>query len=514
MLQEVIERYGGVEVTPMDVYREMFNLGENEIQRAGEGAGGFKANPIAYWKNNNESKGHFRIMLDDTFEETLRELQEADFSILNGVTYFGRKNLQAHASKMYAMIFDIDGVNDVTLNRLLHGMFVKEYDIYPLANYIVLSGHGIHLYYIFETPVPLFPNIKLQLKDLKYALTNKLWNMYTSTEENKQYQVINQGFRVIGGKTKAGSDSDVTRAFRLNPHPVSLGYLNRFVEEVNRFDETKLFKESKLTLPQAQQKYPEWYEKVVLNKDRTPKKWDIAGKVNGKNPYALYDWWIEQIKKGAAYGHRYFDIMCLAIYAVKCDVPEEKLWDDAEALVPVLNDIKPEEPFTQADVDSALECYDYRYCTFPIKDIEKISAIPIPRNKRNGRKQVAHLARMRAVQSIDYPEGEWRNKNGAPTAETKVAEWRRLHPEGKKADCNRDTGLDPKTIRKWWDAAEPKQPDLLEQTLQEFLYPEPTRKIKTQKHAPRPMTEAEMEAYNRAIDGAEQISIDDVLKQE
>ena len=27
----------------------------------------------------------------------------------------------------------------------------------------------------------------------------------------------------------------------------------------------------------------------------------------------------------------------------------------------------------------------------------------------------------------------------------------REHPEGRKADCHRDTGLDPKTIRKWWD---------------------------------------------------------------
>lgn len=25
------------------------------------------------------------------------------------------------------------------------------------------------------------------------------------------------------------------------------------------------------------------------------------------------------------------------------------------------------------------------------------------------------------------------------------------HPDGSKADCHRDTGLDPKTIRKWWD---------------------------------------------------------------
>lgn len=29
--------------------------------------------------------------------------------------------------------------------------------------------------------------------------------------------------------------------------------------------------------------------------------------------------------------------------------------------------------------------------------------------------------------------------------------WREQHPEGRKADCHRDTGLDPKTIRKWWE---------------------------------------------------------------
>ena len=49
----------------------------------------------------------------------------------------------------------------------------------------------------------------------------------------------------------------------------------------------------------------------------------------------------------------------------------------------------------------------------------------------------------------------WREKNGRPigsgTAQRQVFEWRQRHPEGRKADCHRDTGLDPKTIRKWWD---------------------------------------------------------------
>ena len=79
--------------------------------------------------------------------------------------------------------------------------------------------------------------------------------------------------------------------------------------------------------------------------------------------------------------------MTLAIYAIKCDVPIEKLKADVSKLIPIFNDINPKEPFTIEDAESALECYDERYCTFPIKDIEKLASIRIERNKRNGERQ-------------------------------------------------------------------------------------------------------------------------------
>ena len=69
MLQDIIQEWGGVEVSPMDVYRDVFRLGENEIQKKDEAPGSFKANPIAYWKNNGDKSGHYRIMFEDTFED-------------------------------------------------------------------------------------------------------------------------------------------------------------------------------------------------------------------------------------------------------------------------------------------------------------------------------------------------------------------------------------------------------------------------------------------------------------
>ena len=217
-LESVIRDWGGQEVSAMEVYTGIFRLGNNLIQKQGEKAGNFKANPLGYWRNWSSDEGHFRVMLDDTFEDTLKELQDADFSILNGITYFGRRNSVSAASKMYAMIFDLDGVTDRSLYNFINASIKA--DVYPLPNYIALSGHGVHLYYVFEEPVSLYPNIKTQLKDLKYALTRKMWNRNTSTIEKPQYQGINQGFRVIGGKTKV--EGRRVRAFQMNTHPFSL----------------------------------------------------------------------------------------------------------------------------------------------------------------------------------------------------------------------------------------------------------------------------------------------------
>ena len=456
-LRDVILKWNGYEVSPMEVYTDVFKLGEGYIQKENEPSGQFKANPILYYREDGKEYGHYRILFEDTFEEVLKEAQECSgWSILNGITYFGRRNVQEHASKMYAMIFDLDGVTDETLNNFLNGAINGAvYNMYPIPNYVVLSGHGIHLYYVFEEPISLFPNLKLQLKELKYALTEKIWNMYTSTEKKKQFQGINQGFRVIGSKTKKDAAEPVVRAFRLNEHPFSLEKLCSFVQI--KVDLEKRFEESKYTLEDAKKKFPKWYKKVILENDKNRNVWDIAGKVHGDDPYALYHWWLRKIHEGTVYGHRYFGVMCLAIYASKCGVEFEKLKQDSEALIPFMNEMKPDMPFTKEDVESALECYDLKYCTFPRSDIEKISGIQIEPNKRKGLTQKEHLEEARAIRDVRIKRKgkiNWWEGNGRPigsgTAEQKVMEWQKAHPNGIKADCIKDTGLSKKTVYKWW----------------------------------------------------------------
>ena len=437
MLEDILKKWNAEEVSAMTVYSDMFRLGEGFLQTFNQEQRNFVANPLGYMKNAGAKNGNYRILFEDTFSDILKDLQKADFSIVNGISYFGRKNVQEHASKMFAMIFDIDGVTDTTLNNFFSGAFNAE--AYPIPNYLILSGHGIHLYYIFEEPISLFPYTKIQLKKLKYALIERMWNPYTSTIKQKQFQGINQGFRVIGGKTKI--DGITVRAFRVNEHPFTIEQLNNYVPEADKVDEILPYRESKITLEEAKKKYPEWYEKVILNGEKLKGHWTCKRD--------LYEWWKRQIKEGAVFHHRYFCTMCLAIYAIKSGVPYEELEKDALELIPFMNDLSPENPFTEVDVYSALECFDSKYVTFPIDEISKVSGIAIKKNRRNGRKQATHLRIARNTLLI-MNEETGKNLQGRHSKEKVVVSWQKNNPEGKKADCIKETGLSKPTVYKYW----------------------------------------------------------------
>lgn len=439
MLEDVLKDWGAYEVDAMEVYSDIFHLGEGYIQKRDAEVGNMKANPLGYWKNYDSNKGHYRVFFEDTFEDTLKELQEADFCIMNGISYFGRRNTQEKASKMYAMIFDLDGVTETKLNNFLSGSIKAE--AYPVPNYIALSGHGVHLYYVMDEPISLYPNIKLQLKAFKYALTDRMWNDFTSELKDRQYQGINQGFRCIGGKTKI--EGVRVRAFRLNTHPFTLGQLGEYILDEYKVDEEKIWKESRMTLAEAKKMYPEWYKSRIEDGDKTKGHWTCKRD--------LYDWWKRQIEKGASLHHRYFNIMCLAIYGIKSGISEEEVIADAEALIPFMNDIAPEEPFTKEDMLSALECYDSGYFTFPIDDIEKISGIDIPRNKRNYQKQAWHLEDIRAKKERMKKRGQsFKAPEGRPSKREAVELWRAHNMDKTKADCIRELGLSKPTVYKYW----------------------------------------------------------------
>lgn len=429
-----------------EVYEEVFHLGDGYLQLENEAPGKFKGNPVII--GHNDGRMHRKILFEDTFFDTLQEFQEMDWAFLSGCTYFGRVNSAENQNKLFALIFDVDAVTDTTLNNFLSGAIRG--GIYPIPNFIVESGHGIHLYYVLEEPLSLFPHIKNQVKNLKYYLTRRMWNRYTSEIEDPQYQGINQAFRVVGGKTKEDTPLTHTRAWRVRTAPFTIEELNEYAEKEYRVDTGQRFPETKYTLEEARQKFPDWYSRVIEGKGEK-KQW--------KAKEDLYNWWLDKLKGGnASYGHRYFAVMSLAIYAAKCGIYDrERVRQDAIELIPALTHANPDKPFTETDIDSALDCLDSRYTTFPRHDIEKLTAINIPPNKRNGREQSQHLQIARFARDLNYSEENgWRNNNGAPEKKRIVYEWRVKNPDGSKRQCARDTGLSRTTVIKWWGWEPPK----------------------------------------------------------
>lgn len=441
MLSDVIAEWGGVEETPMDLYADLFRLGDGLIQVEGEEPGRFKANPLIIGHSGGEGgRMHRKIMFEDTFAETLGEFQGMDWAFMSACTYFGRSNSAERQSKLCAFVFDIDGVEDPNLNNFFSGAIVG--GAYPVPQHVVLSGHGVHLYYVLEEPLDLYPNIKTQAKELKYALTRRLWNRYTSTIEDPQYQGINQAFRVPGSRTKPDAPIPLCAAYRVNRHPASIEELNEFVEEGSRVDVGRCYRETRMSADEAKEKYPDWYARVVEGGERG--QWVVKRD--------LYDWWLRKVRDGATYGHRYFCIMALAIYAAKCGIYDrDEVKAAAMGLVPYLDSLNPDHPFTEADVDSALECLDARYATFPRSDIARLTDIEIPPNKRNGRKQVVHLMGARAIQEInDRVNGtDWRTGNGRKPKRDMIRAYAAEHPGSSHSAIARALGVSRPTVIKW-----------------------------------------------------------------
>lgn len=451
MKDRVLIKSGFTEVTAIEMYTDIFKLGQHYIQTCNEPAGLFKTNPIAIVDDGHATRQV--IMFEDQFEERLNSFANYKAAYMSCLTYWGKRNLSDSQSKMYAMIFDLDGIGDKRLSHFIDGFHCG---IYPVPNYIVMSGSGIHIYYVFENPISLYPNTKQQLKELKYALTELIWNPDTSRIKVPQYQGINQSYRIPG--THAKKKGVIARAFRLGEHPTSIEYLNSFVPKEKQVQFSKLYPESTVTLEEAKSLWPDWYQRRILNEE--PKQ-------GWKTNRIVYDWWKNKIFQSAEYGHRYFCVMALAIYAIKCGVSYDELERDARAFKKLLNVIHSEDPFTEDDMNAALECYDQRYITFPREDISRLTGIDIPKNKRNHRTAWEHLqAETWEVDGaqIDNPckknrERAWSaareegritgRPKGSGTKQSIVVDYFQRNPSATIAQAHEDTNLSKTTIQKW-----------------------------------------------------------------
>ena len=384
----------------------------------------------------------YRHTLTDDLNVLDTIVERDNFCLMSPISYIGKSRMSEHARVLYALAIDLDGliVGKSDINAGIKTLFhqIETIERLPKPTYIISSGTGLHLYYVLDKPIILYPNVIKQLQIYKRELTRMIWQGYiTKFEDNVQYESLFQGFRVVGTITKNGERA---RAF-ITGDRVTMEYLNSFV--IDKYKAVEISYKSKMTLKEAQQKYPEWYQKRVI--EQKPKGTWTARR-------NLYDWWKIKVYQKAKVGHRYYCLMMLCVYAKKAGIQNQELEKDAFKMMLFLDTLTTSEDnsFGIKDTIKALEAYNDEYITYPINSIAKITDIPILKNKRNYRKQAIHMKIMSSTRDILYPNGEWREGNGRPSAKKIVQDWQVNNLEGRKVDCIRETGLSKKTVYKWW----------------------------------------------------------------
>ncbi len=449
------------EVEPKDFYREIFPVGSFE-KKGIQVKGGYNGIMVSVTSQKKEDGSPVvkRYLVTDDLEAIDRVCQTDDFCLMSPISYAGLNRTADHSRFLYAFAVDLDRLRikddePIGLQALWNNHIVNM-DRIPKPTFIVSSGTGLHLYYVLTDPVAMFKDTSRRLQNLKRDLTSLIWHdsiVDIESVKDIQQEGIYQGFRVPGTITKKG---DRARAFRTG-EKISIGELLRYTEGFRksreRLEEKQFVKKKDLTLAKAEELYPDWYERRIKNGE--PKgTWHISRNV--------YDWWKEEIRKGAVVGHRYYCLMILSIYARKCSmydpkhnpnpVTKEELERDAFELMNHMESLTNDEEnhFTTEDVLDSLEAFNEKWITYPRNSIEYRSGIRIKANKRNGRKQSDHIKLMNYVRDEINQNKDWRAGNGRKPKKEVVEDWILNHPDGKKSECIKETGLSKPTVYKYW----------------------------------------------------------------
>ena len=405
------------------------------------------------------------------------------FALINMCSYFGRTRYEKNSegkykrvstrvpSECFGLAIDLDYVKVKQLQRLFGKM---ECDLIPYPTYIVNSGAGLHLYYIFEKPIPLKDlQVQRYLGALKEMLTEIIWDNETSLCSMRQYTGIYQDMRVPGSWTKFGYKNKsrckyILRAYKVG-QKVDLMYLEEFVNKDNlpSIEEDGSSSKERLTLQECEIRYPKWYKRVVIDGELTRQLYT--------QNRGLFEWWkkiITQEKSVTGFetdkahvGNRFFCMRALFVMAKKCDLSFEEAYEEAKAIMPFMDSLakSESEAFTIEDVKDAAAYYEESYVKWSNKTLAKQTGIDVKlfitseaskrrhreivrENGKVGREQKEHLKRARHLRELATYENV-----GRPDKREMIRTWRESHPNGTKYACQKELGLSKNTIKKWWE---------------------------------------------------------------
>lgn len=103
-----------------------------------------------------------RYTVTDELNAVDEVVKTDDFCLISPLSYAGKQNTAKNARALYGIIIDLDHIRikgDTPQGLIDYWVgHVQNAERLPKPTAIVSSGTGVHLCYLLEKPIPLFPN--------------------------------------------------------------------------------------------------------------------------------------------------------------------------------------------------------------------------------------------------------------------------------------------------------------------------------------------------------------------
>jgi hypothetical protein len=376
--------------------------------------------PVVVIDESDEDTKHVVQM---SVAEAVEQAEHRNDMLLGGSVYFKAFISKVTAKEIRAFIVDMDNVYAGTLLSALRAEWrTANAEEIPMPTYIVNSGTGLHLYYVLDTPLPCLRRNAEMIDQLyrRLAVLNTTKRVYLV----RQVQWFGQDFRIAGGLNKYNWTNTIYQVGgRWNAVALGNAVGLKNVEFAQCGDPPKKPPREKLS------------------------KGRVLAREGWRTNRAFYDYTLRTCREKTKEGNRYMSMCALTVIAWKCNVPVDEVEQDLLSLIPDYNKnatrkIKPRE------VKSALKMYNEKAMLTQRERLQDWIGWEYKPIKRNGRTREKHLQGARAIRDINNEN--WRSGNGRPSEQDTVISWQLEHPNGRKADCIRDTGLSKPTVYKWW----------------------------------------------------------------
>lgn len=441
----------------------------------------------------NGNKGKDTILKLDDALKTYRNT--SNISVGACQFYNDVRNLEL-LKNVFALVIDADSVTSSRLEYLLKNDMKLNINSttthkMPKPTYMVNSGTGIHLYYVFGEPIPYFHKQNQEMKDL---YTRMVIDLTTQHHFGMKQQTlwIGQPFRMVGSPTKLGTETTAfrygdiwniddlakwygvpSRKYRSNLFGIhEICNTNTVVrgQDVATFERRR---EKKIVdvndnikqnlvfdmgmSPEVAEQFGLSYD-IVKVSDTAENKQEEQKPKNKKTGWTtntkFYDYVLANIKTKTTCGHRYYSMVALCAAAKKCEIDKEQLQMDLKELVNYFNIEAKEHKYPiveEHEIESALVSFKDIGIRNRRETLEDWLGWKFEAKKRNKRSREVHLERARAMLKMSIKYGEVNMGKKADKYKAGIEQYMIENPTARKCDVIRGTGYDKKTVYKYYN---------------------------------------------------------------